>query len=292
MKIKNKIFTLLAVFTLVGLTHSFTLKDLNAALTPPASYDLNYRYDAVYEETFVLGTSSLGSYTPIYTRTSDGAYYNYSLTLDNSDTSIFPLGLELTMTFNRSNTNWYSITGGYLPADTKIGSNTSVGSISNKVYLKFDNQTNKDYALILDLSSTSNYSLAYNFKYNSTTGNFIHAPSTTALLHLHLPSFTLFELLVPNTNGTAYFDAWYLKDLGVSDSYDAGYEQGDIDGYEDGLGNNPNVLLSGFQAMVGILVNFMLMILNLEVFGVSIMSVFGILALFVGVIWILKIVRG
>jgi hypothetical protein len=34
------------------------------------------------------------------------------------------------------------------------------------------------------------------------------------------------------------------------------------------------------------------MILNLEVFNVSIMSVFGILALFVGVIWILKIVRG
>jgi|688.fasta_scaffold225905_1 hypothetical protein len=297
MKIKNKIFTLLSLFTLVGLTHSLTLKDLNAALTAPASYDLNYQYDAVYEETFVLGTSSLGTFTPIYTRTSDGAYYNYSLTIDNSDTSVLPLGLELTMTFNRSNTNWFSITGGYLPADTKIGSNSSVGVI-RKSYLNFNNQTNKDYLLYFDFSSSANQGHYYEVSYNTTDisnayiDGFLLATNSTNFTKLYIPSYTNFEIYSRDNSVSNYLDAWYLKDLGVSDSYDAGYEVGEDDGYADGLSNNPNVLLSGFQAMVGILVNFMLMILNLEVFGVSIMSVFGILALFVGVIWILKIVRG
>ena len=98
------------------------------------------------------------------------------------------------------------------------------------------------------------------------------------------------------TSAQRMLSAWYLKDLGVSTAYeegfDAGYLDGEIDGYADGLGNNPNVLLNGFQAMVGILVNFMLLILNLNVFGVSILSVFSIVALFVGFIWILKIIRG
>jgi hypothetical protein len=42
MKLKNKIYTLLSVFTLVGLTHSLTLKELNASLTPPTTYNINY----------------------------------------------------------------------------------------------------------------------------------------------------------------------------------------------------------------------------------------------------------
>jgi hypothetical protein len=297
MKIKNKIFTLLGVFTLVGLTHSLTLKDLNASLSAPASYDINYQYDALYEETFVLGSTSIGTYSPLYTRTADGSHYNYSTIIDNTDSSILPLGLEITMTFNRSNTNWFSITGGYIPADTKIGSSNGVGTILNKTYLEFDNQTNKNYLLYLDYSSSTTTFIS--LQYNSLPlGSYnLYLYSTNDSIHsVYLPSYTNVKLFNSSTNTARYFDAWYLKDLGVSDSYDAGYDAGELigydDGYADGLGNNPNVLLNGFQAMVGILVNFMLMILNLEVFNVSIMSVFGILALFVGVIWILKIVRG
>jgi hypothetical protein len=44
--------------------------------------------------------------------------------------------------------------------------------------------------------------------------------------------------------------------------------------------------------MIGILVNFFLMIVNLEVFGVSILSVFSVIVFFVGIIWFLKILRG
>jgi hypothetical protein len=296
MKFKNKIFTLLSVFTLVGLTNSFTLKDLNAALTAPASFDINYRYNSVDDDTFGLGTTSWPTYFPTYTRTADGVYYNYSLTIDNSDTSILPLGLEITMTFNRSNSLWYSFGGGYLPDNTKIGSDNSVGSIADKLVLTFNNQTNKDYRLSVDFSSTTSQTtflnLFYNIQYNYNSGLLF----TTALRTFYIPSFTQLDLKASATNAAYYFDAWYLQDLGQSDSYDIGYydgyDQGDLEGYADGLGNNPNILLNGFQAMVGILINIMLMILNLEVFGVSISSIFAILALFVGVIWILKIVRG
>jgi hypothetical protein len=295
MKFKNKIFTLLSVFTLVGLTNSFTLKELNAALTAPSSFDINYRYNSVDDDTFGLGTTSWPTYFPLYTRTTDSTYFNYTTTIDNSDTFILPLGLEITMTFNRSNTSWYSFGGGYLPDDTKIGSNNSVGSISNKIYLKFDNQTSKNYYLYLDVSSTAANRYANYRIDNLLVGGIFDQlllAGTNNLNRLYIPSYSSVILNYNSSSDQLYFDAWYLKDLGVSASYDAGYQQGDIDGYADGLGNNPNVLLNGFQAMVGILVNFMLMILNLEVFNVSIMSVFGILALFVGVIWILKIVRG
>jgi hypothetical protein len=306
MKIKNKIFILLGVFTLVGLTHSFTLKDLNAALTKPASYDIQYSYYSAgggnpNGHRYASSTDT-NQIVPRYTRSTDGAYYNYTHTLIGSDTSaggLVPLGLDITHTFNRSNTSWSSASpSGYHSTDTKIGSNNTVGAVK-KMILTFNNQTNKDYKLFFDSSSTTSYSFTYFYYYvNASYGYdqlyFYHVNEflTTFLV----PAFTNFKLESNNVSGLHYFDAWYLKDLGVSASYDAGYdagyEQGDIDGYADGLGNNPNVLLSGFQAMVGILVNFMLMILNLEVFGVSIMSVFGILALFVGVIWILKIVRG
>jgi hypothetical protein len=291
MKFKNKIFTLLGVFTLVGLTHSLTLKDLNAALTAPTSYDINYRYNSVDDDTFGLGTTSWPTYFPTYTRTADGVYYNYSLTIDNSDTSILPLGLEITMTFNRSNSLWYSYDGGYLPDNTKIGSDANVGSVNKKVNLKFFNQTKNDYNLILDLSSTAN---ASPFRINYSYGDFLlyYYSVNLTLSNILIPAYTDIDLWYDSSSSARYFDAWYLKDLGVSDSYDSGYEVGEDDGYADGLNNNPNLLLNGFQAMVGILVNFMLMIINLEVFGVSILSVFSILALFVGVIWILKIIRG
>jgi len=294
MKIKNKIFTLLSVFTLVGLSHSLTLQDLNAALSAPASYDLNYQYDAVYEETFVLGTSSIGDRNVIYTRTTDSSYYNYTTTISNDIPSldIVPEGLSITMIFNRSNTNWFSITGGYLPSDSKIGSDNSVGSVINKYYFSFNNQTNKNYKLFIDLSSSSNNlsndliidSIVY--VSNSTFDRFFVA-NTSNLVNLYLPSFTNVEFRARTESTARYFDAWYLKDLGVSDAFDAGYDAGSINANE-----NADLLVTGFTAMVGILVNFVLMIVNLEVLGVSILGIFSIILLFTTIVWVLKLIRG
>jgi hypothetical protein len=296
MKIKHyKILTLLSVGFITSLTTAPALNHVHGALTAPASYDINYRYNSVDDDTFGLGTTSWPTYFPTYTRIADGVYYNYSLTIDNSDTSILPLGLEITMTFNRSNSSWYSYGGGYLPGENKIGSNSSVGSKIGKVDLTFNNQTNRDYRLYVDTSSMTE--LFYRYYVNDVLWDIdSYYYKNTTFTNLLISSYTKIRLELPETSGARYFDAWYLEDLGQSESYDVGYfdgyDQGDIDGYADGLGNNPNVLLNGFQAMVGILVNFMLMIVNLEVFGVSLINVFSILALFVGIVWILKIIRG
>jgi hypothetical protein len=286
MKLKNKIYTLLSVFTLVGLTHSLTLKDLNAALSAPASWTFKYTNED-FPGYKIRSTTSVIT-TPQYTRTADGAYYNYT------NTSTIITGLTVTHTFNRSNTSWYNNAGSYVPSSSNVGSDNSVGSTLNKVFIQFDNQTSHDYEFILDTSSNAAYSKVFYLEINGIS--FDHTPRNNILNRLFVPAFSTFKYYSQLLNGSLYLDAWYLLDLGLSDSYDAGYDDGlDAgydDGYSDGLNNNPNILLNGFQAMVGILVNFALMILNLDVFGVSLLGVFGVIAFFVGIIWFLKILRG
>jgi hypothetical protein len=80
--------------------------------------------------------------------------------------------------------------------------------------------------------------------------------------------------------------------LGTNPAFYYGQEIAYDDGYADGLGNNPNILLNGFQAMVGILVNFVLMIVNLSVFNISLLDIFAIIVLFTGIVWVLKLIRG
>jgi len=266
---------------------------VQAALTPPASYDINYQYDALYEETFVLGSTSIGTYSPVYTRTVDSTYYNYSTTIDNNDLSILPLGLEIAMTFNRSNTNWFSITGGYLPADTKIGSDSTVGTLTNKIRLQFNNQTNKDYILYLDFTSSSQTSFGLIYNYESISYSEFRIRSDFAsFLPIIIPSYSDTILFTSNTGSTRYFDAWYLKDLGISPAYDAGYDVGEADGYEDGLANNPNLLINAAESLIGMFVNFTFILFSLELFGVSILTVVGVLFGIVAIVWILKTIRG
>jgi hypothetical protein len=306
MKIKHyKILTLLSVGFITSLTTAPSLNDVYGALTAPASFDLNYRYDGADLDGFTLGTTSYGTSINVgYTRTADGVYYNYTNTSNHSThPSIIPNGLSITSTFNRSNTTWVAVDGLYYAEDSKIGSNNTVGTVDNKVYLKFDNNTNKNYRLFLDISSQVADSAYWVMTQQFAGTNYdIHIYENTVFLtktnmkQIVIPAYSNFIVRKQTVSGSHYLDAWYLKDLGVSASYDvgydAGYEVGEDDGYADGLGNNPNVLLNGFQAMVGVLVNFMLMIVNLEVFGVSLINVFSILALFVGIVWILKIIRG
>jgi hypothetical protein len=264
------------------------IKPVAASLTPPATYDYSYTWNATASEQYlnVNGVDSI----PLYTRTADGGHYDYVSTFNVIN------GLDVTMDFQRSNTAWQSSGTFYKPDENKIGSDGTVGTIQSKYSLTYSNQTNKNYLLYFDASSTGLHYVSIEINNTSIYGEFGGLRITNTMNQLYIPSYSTFEIFSISTPSARYFDAWYLKDLGVSASYDAGYdagyEQGDIDGYADGLNNNPNILLSGFQAMVGILVNFMLMIVNLEVFGVSILSVFSILALFVGIIWILKIIRG
>ncbi len=213
----NKNLMLVAMLSMgTALTTLGKVKPTFASLTPPATYDYSYTWNAAASEQYlnVNGVDSI----PLYTRTADGAYYNY--------TSIFNVidGLSVTQTFNRSNTTWQASGTFYKPDENKIGSDATVGSIINKIYLKFDNQTKNDYKLSIDISSTLSANFSFIYLTNANVFSTFDFFVTSSLKDLYLPSFTSVEFYRQSVANSTYFDAWYLQDLGISDSYQQGYD--------------------------------------------------------------------
>lgn len=276
----KKLYTTLGVGLLSALSFAPTL-NTEAALTAPASW--TFKYTNQDFPGYKLRSQTAVITTPNYIRTADGAYYNYTSTFEVIQ------GLEVSQTFYRSNTTWYSTGTYYVPSDSKIGSDNTVGSVSNKFYLKIDNQTSKEYYLYLDNSSTAPTTLSYLLINGLNVGAWPGFPvyGTNLYSNIFIPSYSYIEFYYSSTNESRYLDSWYLQDLGVSAAYEAGVDDGYIQGQDEA-----DLLVTGFSAMVGILVNFVLMIVNLEVFGVSLMGIFAIVVLFTGIVWTLKLIRG
>lgn len=278
----KKLYATLAVGLLTALSFTPTL-NTEAALTAPTLW--TFKYTNQDAPGFKLRNSTSVISTPTYVRTADLTYWNYTSTFTITS------GLTATQTFNRSNTTWAfdAASGNYIPSAAAIGSDNTVGNIQKKVYLKFDNQTNKDYFVYFDGSSNTEAAAATWFGVNGLREgrqNIDYIINNT-LSGQYLPSYTSIEFYYEYSVNSRYFDAWYLKDLGLSAAYQAGVDAGYIQGQDEA-----NLLVTGFSAMVGILVNFVLMIVNLEVFGVSLMGIFAIIVLFTGIVWFLKLIRG
>lgn len=224
MKKQLMLVTMLSVGT--ALTTMGRLKPVAASLTPPGSYDYSYTWNTTASEQYlnVNGVDSI----PLYTRTADGLYWNYTSTFQVIE------GLDVTMTFNRSNTAWQSSGTNYKPDENKIGSDHTVGNILHKMYLKFDNQTNRQYLLKLDVSSSlfARYRVQYNS--NIVLTNYLldlfDITDPTILATIFIPSYTNVEIFRIESSAVQYFDAWFLQDLGISDSYQAG-----LDAETDGI---------------------------------------------------------
>jgi hypothetical protein len=238
---QNKLILSSLSLLLVGLfTTNNNFTNANAALTSPSSYDIAFAYSGSSLANWYLQAYSSGIYDQDiqFNRTADGSYYNYTATFDNNTLSTIPEGLTITNTFNRSNTSWTSAFGGYYPSSSTIGSNTAVGTISNKLFFNFDNQTNKNYLFYFDFSSTSSNEINLNVIYDTNqqklyfNDNYVNK---STLKQIYLPSYTTLEISTPSTSGLRYFDAWYLKDLGLSASYTEGNEDGYYEGQEDGF---------------------------------------------------------
>jgi hypothetical protein len=298
----------------VGLmTYLSTLGQTNlvqtqAALTAPPTWNYGFIYNAT-QDLYRLTNSDGSNYGwPGFVKTTASSFNSYSWNsatgyFDDGDNStpdtlpqqILPNGLNVVMTFNRSNTTWFDLDGYSYADDTKIGSNSSVGTIADKYSIHFKNYTNKHYRVYADLSSTGNgFGIVNTWWYNNilygTSSNFTSASFFIPIAII--PPFTEYRFAAAGTGSANYFDAWYLQDLGIAQSWQDGYDEGQEDGFQDGLTNNPNLLINGFEAMVGILINMVFMVLNLSVFDVSLLNIFGIIVLFVGIIWILRLIRG
>jgi hypothetical protein len=226
MKQQLMLIAMLSVGT--ALTTMGRLKPVAASLTPPVSYDYSYTWNATASEQYlnVNGVDSI----PLYTRTADGVYYDYVSTFNVID------GLDVTMDFQRSNSTWQVSGTSYKPDEAKIGSDNTVGDVGKKFDIKFDNQTNKDYLLYLDLSTTNMTIYADMFlnsqRYITTSSNRIvfEAPASQ-LYRIYLSSFSNLNIYSTAWFSQArYFDAWYLQDLGISESYQQG-----LDAETDGI---------------------------------------------------------
>jgi hypothetical protein len=221
----KKLITLLLLFT-ITLFYSIPTQ---AALTPPVSFDYSFVYDATDGEfQFKDGTNS---YTPEFTRTADGIYFNYEYIGDGNGL----LPFEVTLRFNRSNTSWTLGTTGYIATDTKIGSDSTVGTIANKVLTLYDNSSNNDYFLFLDISSSASDTLWFLFQNNLSIRTFFSNLyfNNSSMKQIYIPSKNIIDIKSQSTNTQRFLDAFYLQDLGTSDAYTAGLTSSTA--YQDGF---------------------------------------------------------
>jgi hypothetical protein len=289
----NSYLSILAIACAVAVPLlSATARELpvQAALTAPSGW--TYKYTNQDFPGYKIRSTTAVISTPEYTRTADGAYYNYT------NTSTITTGLTVQQIFNRSNTTWYDASGTYVPSDTKIGSNNTVGSTSRKWYFKYDNQTNKDYKIFLDFSSTADINRVYHLYINGQVyinnldNNRLYYVDANKLFQVWLPAFSYVEFFTENNaSNTNYFDSWYLQDLGFNTAYSNGYDAGEEIGYIDGL-ENSNFLITAVESLIGMMVNFTFIMFSLEIFGVNILMIIGVLFGIIAITWILKTIRG
>jgi hypothetical protein len=218
MKQQLMLVAMLSVGT--ALTTIGRLKPVAASVTPPATYDYSYTWNAGASEQYlnVNGVDSI----PLYTRTADGVYWNYTNTTTVID------GILVTTLFNRSTSTWQASGAYWKPDENRIGSNNTVGTIGNKVKLTFTNNTNNDYLLNLDVSSSPDHYWSHGFVPYQDVAYYIY--SGASLLPFLLPSHTEFVIYYRASSFPVYFDAWYLKDLGISEAYQQG-----LDAESDGI---------------------------------------------------------
>lgn len=242
------------LFAIIGLLFFVSPPPLltHAALTAPASWDYAYKYNATVDEFQFTNYAGTFTNTPVYTRTADSTYFNYTYT----GTALGNLPFEVTLTFNHSNSTWKTYGGGYTSDDNKIGSDNLTGSIDKKISIYINNNTNHDYYLSYDISSSVNsaYGFLHYINNNLITdynGSF-NIYDDVSLISLFVPSYSTFNLYRTTTSGVMYFDGFYLKDLGVSASYTAGLNDGEdnlynayAQGYADALTEVEDVAVAG-----------------------------------------------
>jgi hypothetical protein len=250
---KKQILALLGVGTLAYGSANLTFTNTQA-LTAPLTYALGYFQNPVSAD-WVLTPKTGGTaiYNPGFARTGTSPNYDYNAGLggtgwDNGDfPNTIPNGITINMRFNLSNTNWSAGGSGiYYPfGGGSIGSDNTVGAVSDKVYLEIDNQTNKDYYLLLDTDNTPasrNYFVTINDNYISNNDmNYFYYNEPTAFLTMYITAYSNFKIRTGFDASSFYIDAWYLQDMGFNSAYNTGLDDGYGVGYDDGLDDGYDV---------------------------------------------------
>lgn len=89
----------------------------------------------------------------------------------------------------------------------------------------------------------------------------------------------------------AYHQGIYEFDYLTGVPYLEGLETGYNNGVDYAVQENISIL-SIFELIFGVALNMLTFIITIDIFGISILSLISVLSLFVGVVWILKMIRG
>jgi hypothetical protein len=226
----HQVGILLSVFGIVGVTTPSNFNNVQAVLPSP-TIDINsisFRNDANFGQWgYYLGTDVWANgpdINALFEREADGIYWNYFTTFDFG-------GMEVTMQFDRSNSGWISSGFNFVPYLTNaIGSNNTVGD-TRKYDFIFNNQTNKDYALFIDYSSSlvgTNLRQEYIIDNQSYYLYVDHIRSSDDFLSkFYIPAFTQVNIRSLLSTASIYVDAWYLDELGTSQAFLEGYDVGE-----------------------------------------------------------------
>lgn len=267
-------------------------------LTAPTQYDYRtYNFNTTIG--WVNRANFGGNVSEVmdWSRTGSGPYNFYSEQV--GDGEYLPKGMTERITIT-SYTGTYNYNGTYywLTSDD-IGS-TTASSISSKVGLEFVNSGVYDYRIHVDLSASGG-SRTYSYQYSSVSSglSMVDLETTTAthtsLDVLVVPAGTSLTYYNSATSSAVLLTAIYYEQLQTStaisnndddDFYDAGLADGfdkELDGF---------TLLNGFESVVGIVLNVFFVVLGVEILGISLLDIFAVVFAVVGVIWILKLIRG
>lgn len=256
--IYKKLLILSAVGVVSYATTNFNFVNSQAALSAPADYAVGYFQNPVSADWVITKkTGGTATYNPGFVRTGTSPDYTYDNGLggtgwDYGDfPTIIPQGITINLRFNESNTGW--ISGGfgmYYPDGGAIGSTGKTPNFDN-VKIEINNQTNKDYHLYFDISSSNNVIQTLTLQNGSNIWSIYDAVYYNGadgfLERIAVPAYTTLTIrshAFGNANNNITLDAFYLVDLGVSASYNEGYDQGETDGYDSGLSDGYDV---GFE---------------------------------------------
>jgi hypothetical protein len=189
---------------------------------------------------------------------------------------------------------------------------------NNDYYMRFDyNIINGDLAQWLfdgyitvgrefifpgSLIGESEYSNSFTPLNSGTDGYFIGLTAPDIYDIIKLDNFILVDLSSLGITLTQnqldyYYDIYFALynninlDTFFTDGYDSGYSVGFNEGRDDAIDNN-FTLMGLIELMIGVVLSMVGWIINIEIFNISIIGILSTLAVGIGIIWLLKLIRG
>jgi hypothetical protein len=302
MKNKHKsLLSVIAIACAVGVPLSLTTAHelpVQAAYSKPSDWDFGYYLNTSTGDWELSQNVGSVYYNPKYVKTGTSPNIVYTATFTSTThPNVIPTGVSLEVkTTNDSSGQFYDVSGGSVPDAYPLG-----GS-NNRLEFSILNYTNQNYEIYLDFDGTTEQGWQWKIDGNNYYDGHYQSEfllqtqlSFNGLVKLPLFAQSTFVIFTAakSVSLTNSFNGLYLNNIGTSAAYDANaYDNGYDAGYDDGLGNNPNVLINAFESLIGMMVNFTFILFTLEMFGVSILSIVGVLFGLITIVWILKTIRG